>query len=123
MSKIAWTVIIGLIVLVVLALGATLFLPFIARNLGLGFGFGFGRFGLLGGLAWPFIILRGAGMLLFWLIIFAALFLLFRPLGQSAPVSTSVVPAESPLEILKRRYANGEINKEQYEEMRNTLGA
>lgn len=28
---------------------------------------------------------------------------------------------ESPREILDRRYANGEITKEQYEEMRRTL--
>ncbi len=29
---------------------------------------------------------------------------------------------ESPREILDRRYASGEITKEQYEEMRRTLG-
>jgi putative membrane protein len=29
---------------------------------------------------------------------------------------------EAPLEILQRRYAGGEITKEQFEEMRRTLG-
>jgi len=28
---------------------------------------------------------------------------------------------DSPMEILKKRYARGEINKEQYEEMRGNL--
>jgi len=40
--------------------------------------------------------------------------------GGSRPGS-SPTAAETPLEILKRRYASGELTKEQFEEMRRTL--
>ncbi len=32
------------------------------------------------------------------------------------------LPQETPLEILKRRYANGEINKEEFDRMKKELG-
>ena len=35
---------------------------------------------------------------------------------------TSARPDESPLEILKRRYAKGEITKEQFDQMKRDLG-
>ncbi len=49
-------------------------------------------------------------------------------IGQSAsrggqPRSDGAGVSETPLDILKRRYAGGEISKEQFEEMRTTLVA
>jgi putative membrane protein len=105
--------------LVILAVGASLVLPFWACR----FGFGLMRPGLLGGIGWPFLLLRGVGSLLFWVLVFVGMFLLIRSLaGRPATSGVGSVTGESPLDILKRRYARGEINKEQYEEMRNTLG-
>ncbi len=121
MSKLAWAIIIGVVVLLILAVGATLFLPFVARNFGLGFGLA--RPGLLGGFGLGFLVLRGLGSLLFWVLLIAGIFLLFRTVTVSPSTSgTAVVASETPLDILKRRYANGEISKEQYEEMKSTLG-
>ena len=42
--------------------------------------------------------------------------------GQDAPPAITYQPDESLLDILKRRFALGEITREQYEEMRLILG-
>lgn len=52
---------------------------------------------------------------LFWIIILIWIFLL--PYG----IPSRRNKKEKPLEILKRRYANGEISKEEYEEAKRTL--
>ncbi len=60
----------------------------------------------------------GLVMLVFWGLIIAALVLGVRWLatqGRSRKV-------ESPLDILKRRYARGEVSKEQFEAMKQALG-
>lgn len=65
-------------------------------------------------------------MTLFWVLVIAAVVWLLsavlprtnRDSGQSLP------PAQnSALDIVKQRYARGEINKEQFEEMRRSLEA
>lgn len=78
-------------------------------------GMGFGGFGLI-------------LMVLFWvLVVAAALWLVSRlfpqPSGQPWPPANDDQnpPPSSPLEILKQRYARGEITKSEYLEMRNTL--
>lgn len=44
----------------------------------------------------------------------------WRPrLGQSGPPQ----PSQTPLEILKARYARGEITRDEYEEARSTIEA
>jgi putative membrane protein len=67
-------------------------------------------------------------MILFWvLVVAAALWLVSRLFpqtsGQPSPPSNDQQkpPPNSPLEILKQRYARGEISKSEYLEMRNTL--
>jgi putative membrane protein len=119
MSKIAWAVVVGLILLVILALGAGLGLTLWAR----GVAPGIMRPGFVGGFAWPFFLLRGLGGLLFWALIIVGIILVVGALARGTPrPNAGVVTGESPLDILKRRYAKGEISKEQYDEMRQTLG-
>ncbi len=67
-------------------------------------------------------------MLLFWIIVIAlAVWLLSnlfpRTTGSvsSRPSTPRTDPPESAQEILKRRYARGEISKSEYEEMRRDL--
>jgi putative membrane protein len=78
-------------------------------------GFGFGGFGLI-------------FMLLFWVaIIVLAVWLLsslFPRVTNTSPTQPALprhVPSESALEILKQRYARGEISKTEYEDMRRDL--
>ncbi len=74
----------------------------------------------------------GIGMLLmvlFWVVVIGGGIWLVTTLargsqGQSAPRSLmpSAPISETPLDILKARYAKGEITKEQFEAMRHDLG-
>lgn len=57
---------------------------------------------------------------LFWIVIIAGVVLLVRWLaGLHGQGKTS--PDESPLEILKRRYANGEIDRETFGKMKQDI--
>ena len=67
-------------------------------------------------------------MILFWVVIIVvAVWLLSRLFPQvtgfSAPPpgGKRSEPAESPLDILKQRFARGELSKAEYDEMRRTL--
>lgn len=59
------------------------------------------------------------GMIFFWIILIVVVIILVRMFM----IKTNGSPdhKETPLEILKRRYANGEINKEEYDEKRKDL--
>jgi len=57
----------------------------------------------------------GGGMWLFWLILLIVIFFLIK---QFVPQSKST---ESAMEVLKKRYSSGEINKEEFEEIKKTL--
>ena len=59
-------------------------------------------------------------MILFWILIIIGIVLLARALATRGVVGPPGA-GESPLEILKRRYARGEITKEQFEEMRRDI--
>ncbi|MEQ1871443.1 MAG: SHOCT domain-containing protein [Vicinamibacterales bacterium] len=71
-----------------------------------------------GGWMWgPGMWLGGLAMLVFWGALIAGAILVVRhlggmPGGEARP---------SPLDILRRRYASGEITREQYEQMRRDL--
>lgn len=58
------------------------------------------------------------GMHIIWWLIWIAIIVwfLFLPSGRR-----SIRRKDTPLEILQRRYAKGEITKEEYEERRKTL--
>jgi putative membrane protein len=80
-------------------------------NFGFGMMNGFGFGGIFMILFWVVII--GLGV---WLITS----LVSRTSGQPP---ANLPPAESPLDILKKRYARGEITKDQYDQMRRDLQA
>jgi putative membrane protein len=79
-----------------------------------GYGLGFGWMGMLFG---------GLMMLVFWGALIALIFFAGRALVRSgADQSRTPPPAEGKaLDILKERYARGEITKEQFEEMKRDL--
>lgn len=74
----------------------------------------------LGGRGWMWGLGMGLGglmMLLFWGAVIAGIVLLVRQVAQSRSTSAG----ETPLDVLKRRYAAGEITREEYEQMRRDL--
>jgi len=75
----------------------------------MGYGYGMGWFG-------PIL------MIAFWIAVIVGIVFLIRWLVLSArPGSHGTAAGESALEILKKRYARGEINKEEFEEKRKDL--
>lgn len=72
------------------------------------FGSGFGAFGML-------------VMLVFWVLIIAGLVLLVKWLVEQTR-GGSASAGESALEILKKRYARGEIDEDEFEARRRNLG-
>jgi len=72
---------------------------------------GFGAMGWLG----PIM------MLVFWGSIILVLVLLARRLWYPAQHGAGTAPVESPLEVLKRRYAEGDIGRDEFERMKKDL--
>jgi len=61
----------------------------------------------------------GGFMWIFWLFLIFILFVAIKAIsGTSESKNTN---RETPIEILKKRYANGEINEEEYERRRKEL--
>lgn len=60
-------------------------------------------------------------MLLFWVLVIAGLVLGVRWLLVTAPGGQRRKEGETAVEILKERYARGEINKEEFEAKRRDL--
>jgi putative membrane protein len=69
------------------------------------------------GLMWGF---PGGMFMMFLLLLLGVVvvYLLLKRQGESRPMEAS---RETPLEILKRRYAKGEITREEFEEMKKDL--
>ncbi len=62
------------------------------------------------------------GMILFWVLIILVIVLLIRGIRTSKGTGQEAGPAaESALDILKKRYAREEINKEEYLEKKKEL--
>jgi putative membrane protein len=65
----------------------------------------------------------GIGMILFWVVLIGIVVLVVRSFlgNNSAGNKTPAPTSQTPLEILQTRYAKGEISKEEYEEVQQTL--
>jgi putative membrane protein len=62
----------------------------------------------------------GGFMWIFWIAFIVGLFFLIKWIvQQNKPVEQKLV--ENPIEILKKRYARGDINKEEFEQKRKDL--
>jgi putative membrane protein len=121
MSKLAWVIGIGVAVLVILGLVSSLLIPFgYGRGFG-GYGWGMmgpGMMGGFGGFGFPFM--GGIWMILFWVLIIGGVVWLVQSLSRGT--GSNGQPSASFLDILKQRYAKGEITKEQFEQMKHNLG-
>jgi putative membrane protein len=68
------------------------------------------------GAGWWIVMMLG--MLLFWGLVIAAIVWVVRELSQSRSVHAGI---DSPLALLDRRFASGEISAEEYRERRAVL--
>jgi putative membrane protein len=81
-----------------------------------GYGWGHGPWMMGGyGMGW----FGGIFMVVFWIVVIVGIIFLIRWLVQSTRGGSG--SAESALEILKRRYAAGEINKKEFEQKKKDL--
>jgi putative membrane protein len=69
------------------------------------------------GWGWGWMLGGWIVMLVFWALVVVGIVALLRGLGGRSASDRAGHP-ETPLEILRRRYAAGEITREQFEEMR-----
>lgn len=65
----------------------------------------------------------GMVMMFLWVLVLGAIVWGVVYVARNAGQSTQTTLGESPLDVLKRRYAEGEIDREQFEDMRRALGA
>ena len=119
MKRYGW-ILLGVVALVLLLGGAWLGYTGVGSY---GFRGMMGGPGMMGGYGFPMMGWAGGlGMLLFWGLVIAGIVWLVRSTsqGREHPVDKGPL-SESPLDIIKRRYASGEITKEQFDEMKRNL--
>ena len=80
-------------------------------------GWGMMGSGVMGGFSWWWFM--PIFMILFWGLVIWGIAALVRDLSRSRASDSS--RADSALEVLKKRYARGEINKEEYEEKKKDI--
>lgn len=78
--------------------------------------------GNMGSYGWGSMGFGGIGMLLFWGLVIAGIVVLVRGLTRSDAAETGL-PKKSSLDILRERYARGEIQREEFEQKKRDLGA
>jgi putative membrane protein len=61
------------------------------------------------------------GGVIMWVLIIVAVVLLIYLASQSSKSSGEKKTSETPMDILKKRYAKGEINKEEFDRMKQDL--
>jgi putative membrane protein len=63
----------------------------------------------------------GGGILMWFLFLILAAVVVYLVIQSTRSRTGNGAPRESAMEILKKRFAKGEITKEEYEEMKRTL--
>jgi putative membrane protein len=116
----------GLVIVLVVLLALTLIggagmMGFGGFGMGPGMMGGGGMMGGYGGYGYAFDPLGTILSLVFWALIIGGVALLVVYLVRNAKVPSA--SGESPLDIVKARYARGEINKEQLDALKRDLGA
>ncbi len=108
--------------LLALLLGGAGMMGFGGFGMGPGMMGGFGMHRFRGPFGFGFNPLVAILSLVFWALIIGGLVLFVVWFARNAGrASLTTGTGESPLDILNARYAKGEINKQQYEEMRHDL--
>lgn len=64
----------------------------------------------------------GIGMIVFWGLVIAVVIMLARGLGAFGSGAASPGDKRTPLDILRERYAKGEIDQHEFEQKRRDLG-
>jgi putative membrane protein len=72
------------------------------------------------GWGWGMGIIHG---LLWWAILILGIIVLVRLLGRDSRRAATAAPVDTALDILKKRYARGEIGKQEFEEKKQDLAA
>ncbi|HHJ15821.1 MAG TPA: SHOCT domain-containing protein [Gammaproteobacteria bacterium] len=65
--------------------------------------------------------LGGSFMWIFWILLVVVIVVVAKALSGGSPSAGSPA-SEAPLEILRKRYARGEIDEAEFERRRNELG-
>ena len=100
------------------SMGSALFPAAVLADYRQYYGWGPGMMGWWGPMSW----FGPVGMILFWALLVLLIILLIRGLRSGKVIGRERgAPAESALDILKKRYARGEINKEEYLEKKKEL--
>jgi putative membrane protein len=80
--------------------------------------------GMMGDFGWGHMVFSGLMVILFWGGLIVAIVVAVRYLGGSrhgVGGGPAQAPPRTPLDILKERYARGEIDREEFEERRRAL--
>ncbi len=110
----------GLLIVLGIFLAAALAIPLLMGGM---MGPGMMGPGMMSGRGWGWGLTMGLGgiaMLAFWGALIVGIVLVVRKVDGGATDSGGTTP-ESPVDILRRRYAAGELAREQYEHMRQDL--
>lgn len=67
------------------------------------------------------MLLGGGWMWIFWVLLIVVLMVVIKSLSEPGSRSSRTSADESPLSILKKRYAQGDINDEEFERRRKEL--
>jgi len=60
-------------------------------------------------------------MILFWVLVIAGTVILARWIASSGDNKGQGQSSETPVDLLKKRYAKGEISRDQYEQMKKDI--